>query len=74
MTKEYFDDVKVHGVIDEMFSQLLSTGVESIQRDFPPLDHDDIFHQHLILSGSICQTNPPVAMFVASKKWISADV
>lgn len=104
MTKGYIEEDKVHGVIDEMFYQLLAvnddmdsagagstgTGIGigtntrityrnnstavTVQKDFPPLSSNDMYHQHLILSASICQSNPPVAMFVASKKWISAVV
>lgn len=72
MTKGYIEEV--HGVIDEMFSLLSDGGDDSVQRDFPPLSLHDMYNQHLILSASICQINPPVAMFVASKKWISAVV
>ncbi len=74
MTKEYIEEDKVHGVIDEMFTELLNNDSDTLQRDFPPLSSDDMYHQHLILSASICESNPPCCMFVASKKWISAVV
>ena len=74
MTRGYIEEDKVLGVIDEMFAQLLNTDDDIVQRDFPPLLFDDIYHQHLLLSASICENSPPVAMFVASMKWISAVV
>jgi len=74
LTKGYIEEDKVHGVIDEMFSHLLVSGDESIQQDFPPLLLNDIYHRHLSLSATICQSNPPVGLFVACRKWRSADI
>mmetsp|Transcript_2711 Transcript_2711/g.3257 ORF Transcript_2711/g.3257 Transcript_2711/m.3257 type:complete len:426 (+) Transcript_2711:194-1471(+) len=74
MTGGYIDEDKVHGVIDEMFTLLLNSLDDSVSRDFPPLVDNDMYHQHLILSASMCQSSPPVGMIVATKKWISAVV
>jgi hypothetical protein len=74
MTRGYIEEEQVNGVIDEMFSLLLKSGDEKVQRDFPPLEQNDMYHRHLMISASICQSNPPVGMFVATKKWISAVV
>lgn len=74
MTREYIDEDKVNGVIDDMFSLLLKSANETITKDFAPLSHDDLYHQHLVLSASLYQNDPPTALFVASKKWISAVV
>ena len=74
MTMGYIEDDKIHSVIDEMFSLLLNSDDETVQREFPPLNHNPIYNQHLVLSASICQSTPPVGMFVSSKKWNSAVV
>ncbi len=74
MTKGYIDEDKVNGVVDEMFTQLLTSGDATITKDFPPLTQNDLYHQHLIISASMCEHDPPIGLFVSSKKWISAVV